>query len=120
MPGAGAPSCLRRQTSLPASAQRKGGNLRIARSSDADTLDPQKTTSFTSHETFTQIFDPLVMRDEKGNVLPHLALSWEFQNDNKRVVFKLLQKFKRVGRILPDNVGCYAPYAALVARKRPD
>jgi peptide/nickel transport system substrate-binding protein len=75
--------------SMPASAQRKGGNLRIGRSSDPDTLDPQKTTSFTSHETFTQIFDGMVMRDEKGNVLPHLALSWEFQNDNKRVVFKL-------------------------------
>ncbi len=101
--------------SFPAQAQRKGGNLRIGRSSDPDTLDPQKTTSFTSHETFTQIFDPLVMRDEKGNVLPHLALSWEFQNDNKRVVFKL-----RPGVVFHDDTPVNAEAVAFTVKRHLD
>lgn len=101
--------------SMPALAQRKGGNLRIGRSSDPDTLDPQKTTSFTSHETFTQIFDPLVMRDEKGNVLPHLALSWEFQNDNKRVVFKL-----RPGVVFHDGSPVNAEAVAFTVKRHLD
>ena len=101
--------------SMPALAQRKGGNLRIGRSSDPDTLDPQKTTSFTSHETFTQIFDPLVMRDEKGNVLPHLALSWEFQNDNKRVVFKL-----RPGVVFHDGTPVNAEAVAFTVKRHLD
>ena len=101
--------------SVPAMAQRKGGNLRIGRSSDPDTLDPQKTTSFTSHETFTQIFDGMVMRDEKGNVLPHLALSWEFQDDNKRVVFKL-----RPGVVFHDGTPCNAEAVAFTVKRHLD
>ncbi len=99
----------------PVLAQRKGGNLRIGRSSDPDTLDPQKTTSFTSHETFTQIFDGMVMRDEKGNVLPHLALSWEFQDDNKCVVFKL-----RPGVVFHDGTPVNAEAVAFTVKRHLD
>lgn len=31
---------------------------------------------------------------------------------------KVLRRLKRAGRILPDNVGFYAPYCGLIARKR--
>lgn len=36
-----------------------------------------------------QLFDPLVYSDSKGNYTPALATAWEFENDNKDMVFTL-------------------------------
>ena len=73
----------------PAMAAKSGGHLRIARGQESDTLDPQKTTLLVAHELMWQIYDSLIYLDEKGNVYPGSAASWEFTNDNKTVVFKL-------------------------------
>jgi peptide/nickel transport system substrate-binding protein len=73
----------------PASGPKRGGVIRIARISDSDTLDPQKTSLLAAHEITTQIYDPLIYLDGAGEVFPALAASWAFSNDNKTVTFKL-------------------------------
>ena len=70
---------------------KQGGVITIARISDSDTLDPQKSTLLAAHEIMTQIYDPLIYLDGAGNVFPALAESWEFSNDNKTLTFKLRQ-----------------------------
>jgi peptide/nickel transport system substrate-binding protein len=72
-------------------APKQGGVITIARISDSDTLDPQKSTLLAAHEIMTQIYDPLIYLDGEGNVFPALAESWEFSNDNKTLTFKLRQ-----------------------------
>lgn len=73
----------------PAHAAKYGGDLRIARGQESDTLDPQKTVLLASHEIMWQIYDPLIYLDEKGEVYPGAAIAWSFANDNKTVIFKL-------------------------------
>lgn len=80
--------------SRAAFAAKSGGHLRIARGQESDTLDPQKTTLLVAHEIMWQIYDSLIYLDEKGNVYPGSAESWEFSNDNKTVTFKLRQGIK--------------------------
>ena len=36
----------------------------------------------------------------------------------QRFTLKVIRRLKPLGRVLPDNVGCYAPYCGLVARKQ--
>lgn len=72
-----------------AQAQSSAGTLRIARSLESTTLDPQKTFNLVDHEILWQVMDTLIYLDENGEVYPGLALSWEFSNENKTVTFKL-------------------------------
>lgn len=72
-----------------AHAQAGTGTLRVARSLESTTLDPQKTFNLVDHEILWQVMDTLIYMDEKGEVYPGLALSWEFSNENKTVTFKL-------------------------------
>lgn len=77
-----------------ARAQTPGGQLRIARGQESDTLDPHKTTLLVAHEVAWQIYDSLIYLREDGEVFPGLAISWEFSNENKTVTFKLRPDIK--------------------------
>lgn len=71
-------------------AQQRGGHLIIGRSQGSDTMDNQKAALIASSEVQAHIYDPLAVIDPRtGVVHPSLALSWEFENNNRSVVFNL-------------------------------
>lgn len=70
-------------------AEQTGGTLRVGRSEEPDTLDPHKTTLSVSSTTMDMIYEPLARAGFDGEVLPGLAESWAFSNDNKTLTFKL-------------------------------
>lgn len=78
-------------TGLPSRALASGGTglLRVGRADEPDTLDPHKTNLSISSATLALIVDPLARRDLDGNLIPGLAESWEFSNENKTLTFKL-------------------------------
>ncbi len=82
-------SAPQRSAPLLQDEPKDGGFITIARISNSDTLDPQKTSLLASHEITTHIFDPLIQLDAEGTVYPALAESWEFSNDNKTLTFHL-------------------------------
>ena len=62
--------------SFPAQAQRKGGSLRIGRTSDPDTLDPTLSRTVASRQVFAALCDKLVDINEKLEIVPQLARRW--------------------------------------------
>ncbi|MEQ9815291.1 MAG: ABC transporter substrate-binding protein, partial [Azospirillaceae bacterium] len=71
-------------------AQNRGGHLIIGRSQGSDTMDNQKAALVASSEVQAHIYDPLAVIDPRtGVVHPSLAVSWEFVNDNRSIVFNL-------------------------------
>ena len=52
-------------------------------------LDPQKIEGTPEAMVVHQLFETLVTSDEKGNILPGAAISWEHSPDNKIWTFKL-------------------------------
>lgn len=70
-------------------AQQTGGTLRVGRSEEPDTLDPHKTTLSVSSTTMDMIYEPLARAGYDSEVLPGLAESWAFSNENKTLTFKL-------------------------------
>ncbi len=96
--GAGAGAALlagmpgfRQQASAAIFAQdaAPGGTLTYARDGDADSLDPQKTTTTLSWQVHGQIFESLAAFDADGNIVPNLAKSWEISDDGKEYTFTL-------------------------------
>ena len=63
--------------------------LRIGLAEDPDVLDPTLARSFVGRIVFTSLCDKLFDIDEKLNIVPQLALSYEWSADNKAVTFKL-------------------------------
>jgi ABC-type transport system substrate-binding protein len=59
-----------------------GGEITVAQSSDATTLDPAKTTATVDSNIYLAIYNRLVDLDEKGAIAPSLAESWESAPDN--------------------------------------
>lgn len=70
-------------------AQDASGVLRVGRAEEPDTLDPHKTTLSVSSTTMDLIYEPLARRGYEGELLPGLAQSWEFSNENRTLTFKL-------------------------------
>jgi peptide/nickel transport system substrate-binding protein len=69
--------------------------LRWARSGDALTLDPHAQNESPTHALNHHIYEPLVMRDRKGALVPGLATSWKILDNDKSVwEFKLRQGIK--------------------------
>ncbi len=62
-------------------AQKPGGTLVIGRPSDAISLDPQKATTAPEVWVYNNIFETLVVLDEKMQVRPVLAERWERVGD---------------------------------------
>ena len=69
--------------------------LRWARSGDALTLDPHAQNEGPTHTLNHHIYEPLVMRDRKGALVPALATSWKILDNDKSVwEFKLREGIK--------------------------
>jgi ABC-type oligopeptide transport system substrate-binding subunit len=63
--------------------------LRIANLADPESLDPHKATSFAEIHILRNLFEPLVVRDPKGNVAPGVAEFWSVSEDGLIYRFKL-------------------------------
>jgi peptide/nickel transport system substrate-binding protein len=74
---------------LPASAGAAGKDLVIGFSGDATSLNPVVATDGQSYIAEWPIFDSLVELDDKLNVKPSLAESWEVSKDSLTYTFKL-------------------------------
>lgn len=96
----------------------------IATLSDAARLDPHLTTDVPSYNILINLFDTLVVKDEKEEIIPNLATKWENVDDHTwvfelrdDVTFHDGEKFnaevvkKNFERILDEEVG--APRAFL-------
>lgn len=66
-----------------------GGVMRVGRAEEPDTLDPHNTTLSVSSMTMDLIYEPLARLDYDNNLVPGLAESWEFTNENRTLVFTL-------------------------------
>jgi peptide/nickel transport system substrate-binding protein len=63
--------------------------LRIGLAEDPDILDPSLARSFVGRIVFSSLCDKLVDIDEKLNIVPQLATSWQWSSDNKALTMKL-------------------------------
>ena len=68
--------------------------LTVGLAYDAKTLDPHVTNDTGSHQMMRQIYEKLVGFDEKLNVIPSLAESWEISEDGRRYTFHLKKNVK--------------------------
>lgn len=59
------------------------------RPGDADTLDPQRSSSVFSWQVFAQIYDTLLAFDDTGAVKSNLAKEWSVSEDGLSVTFQL-------------------------------
>jgi peptide/nickel transport system substrate-binding protein len=65
--------------------------VRWARSGDALTLDPHAQNEGPTHNLLQQIYEPLIIRDLSGKLVPTLATSWRVTDDPTVWEFKLRQ-----------------------------
>jgi peptide/nickel transport system substrate-binding protein len=63
--------------------------LRIGLAEDPDVLDPSLARTFVGRIVFSALCDKLVDIDEKLNIVPQLATSWQWSGDNKALTMKL-------------------------------
>ncbi len=72
-----------------AATEAPGGNLVAGITSDADTLFPWKATQFQSVAILGTIYGTLTELDDKLNVVPGLAESWQSSDDGKTLTLTL-------------------------------
>jgi len=72
----------------PAAAPRSGGQLLGAQETDPVDLDPHRSNAFAAVQVFEHVYSSLVQYDEKLNVVPALAESWQ-QPEPTTLVFRL-------------------------------
>ena len=72
----------------PAEAQKRGGTLTIVRPTDPVSLDPHLETTAPGAWVYYNILEPLVTLDERMQLQPKLATSWDVLSPTK-VRFKL-------------------------------
>lgn len=92
-----------------------GGVLRVGRADEPDLLDPHNTSLAVSSMTMDLIFEPLARRDVDANIIPGLAESWEFTNENKTLVFNL-----KPGALFHDGTPMDAEAVAWTAMRHID
>lgn len=63
--------------------------LRVGLAEDPDLLDPTQARTFVGRIVFSALCDKLVDIDEKLNIVPQLATSYEWAPDSKSITFKL-------------------------------
>lgn len=68
--------------------------LTVARSVDADNLDPQKASTTQSLQVTNLIFDTLLTMDKDGSVHPGLASDWSMSPDGKTYSFTIRDGIK--------------------------
>ncbi|MBI2772336.1 MAG: ABC transporter substrate-binding protein [Burkholderiales bacterium] len=81
------PALLLACASIAAQAQ----TLRVGLAEDPDALDPTLARTFVGRVVFSALCDKLLDIDEKLNVVPQLATSWEWSADSKSLTMKLRQ-----------------------------
>ena len=82
-------------------------SVKWARSGDALTLDPHAQNEGPTHNILHLMYEPLVLRDRTGRLLPTLATSWQVREDDPTVwEFKLRQgvKFHNGNPFTADDV----------------
>jgi peptide/nickel transport system substrate-binding protein len=81
-------------------------SLKWARTADSLTLDPHAQNEGPTHNLMHQIYEPLLIRDAAGKIIPTLALSWKVTADPKVWEFKLRQgvKFHNGNPFTADDV----------------
>ena len=67
----------------------EANTLKLARSGDALTMDPHAQNEGPTHNVAHQIYEPLVRRHIKGDLIPTLATSWKITGDPNVWEFKL-------------------------------
>ncbi|MEK0416899.1 MAG: hypothetical protein RI949_905 [Pseudomonadota bacterium] len=72
-----------------AAALSSAQTLRVGLAEDPDVLDPTLARTFVGRIVFSALCDKLVDVDEKLNLVPQLALSWQWSADNKTLTMKL-------------------------------
>jgi peptide/nickel transport system substrate-binding protein len=63
--------------------------LRVGLAEDSDILDPSMARTFVGRIVFAGLCDKLFDLDEKLNIVPQLATSYQWSDDNKSLVLKL-------------------------------
>lgn len=77
-----------------AQAPKAGGTLVAAAEIDPISLDPHTNSNFSAVQAFDHIYESLTAYDEKTNIVPALAQSWEITNGGKTYTFKLRPNVK--------------------------
>jgi len=85
---------LSRAQLVSAQAPKHGGTLVAAAEIDPISLDPHTNSNFSACQAFDHIYESLTMYDEKTNIVPALAQSWEITNNGKTYTFKLRPNVK--------------------------
>jgi peptide/nickel transport system substrate-binding protein len=86
-PGSGSPSAS--DVASPATSAATGGDLVAGITSDADTLFPWKATQFQAVAILGTIYGGLTELDDKLNVVPGLAESWQTSDDGTALTLTL-------------------------------
>ncbi len=76
-----------------AETPKKGGTLRVGFYVEAATMDPHLSGSKIDRQVYHNVYDPLVILDNKLQIKPNLAESWQTP-DPKTIIFKLRQGVK--------------------------
>jgi len=80
-------------TAAPSPA-RAATTFTIAHAVDVDTFDPAGQTTTTVANMLDYVVETLLVNDEKGKPVPHLAKSWEISKDGLTYTFKLQEGVK--------------------------
>ncbi|HXW82531.1 MAG TPA: ABC transporter substrate-binding protein, partial [Acidimicrobiales bacterium] len=70
-------------------AASSGGTLVIGDTSSVQKLDPDVVTNFLDFQALGLIYDQLVQYNSKLQLVPDLATSWAYSNNNKLLTFQL-------------------------------
>ena len=85
---------LSRARLVSAQTPKRGGTLVAAAEIDPIGLDPHNSSNFSSAQAYDHIYESLTSYDEKTNIVPCLATSWEITNGGKTYTFKLRPNVK--------------------------
>ncbi len=72
-----------------AGAAQAQGNFRVGLAEDPDVLDPTLARTFVGRIVFAALCDKLIDIDEKLNMVPQLATSWDWSADSKALTMKI-------------------------------
>jgi peptide/nickel transport system substrate-binding protein len=73
---------------------KRGGTLVAAAEIDPIGLDPHNSSNFSAMQAYDHIYESLTMYDEKTNIVPALAQSWDVTNNGRTYTFKLRPNVK--------------------------
>jgi peptide/nickel transport system substrate-binding protein len=85
---------LSRARFVSAQTPKRGGTLVAAAEIDPVGLDPHNSSNFSSAQAYDHVYESLTAYDEKTNIVPSLATSWEITNSGKTYTFKLRPNVK--------------------------